>query len=69
MAALTVVGAIMTGCSSSEDSIADTPQPATQKDNVVTMKTTRRPCRRQRDARAKQTGPAASTASPKVGRL
>ena len=40
MAALALVGAIMAGCSGSDDIIDDAPQPATQKDNIVTMKTT-----------------------------
>lgn len=39
MAALALVGAIIAGCSGSDD-IIDNPQPATQKDNIVTMKTT-----------------------------
>ena len=39
MAALALVGAIMAGCSGSDD-IIDNPQPPTQKDNIVTVTTT-----------------------------
>ena len=39
MAALAVAGAVMAGCSGSDD-IIDNPQPPTQKDNVVTVTTT-----------------------------
>ena len=40
MASLAVAGAVMAGCSGSDDIIDDAPQPATQTDNIVTMKTT-----------------------------
>lgn len=39
MASLAVAGAVMAGCSGSDD-IIDNPQPPTQKDNVVTVTTT-----------------------------
>ena len=40
MAALTLVGAMMTGCSNDDDSIIDTPQQTENKSNVVTLTTT-----------------------------
>ena len=40
MAALALVGAVMTGCSGDDDSIAETPQQPGNKGNVVTLTTT-----------------------------
>jgi hypothetical protein len=40
IAALALVGAMMTGCSSSEDSIAEEPQPPVNTGNIVTLTTT-----------------------------
>ena len=40
MAALALVGAVMTGCSSSDDSIIDNPQQPENKKNIVTVRTT-----------------------------
>ena len=40
LAALALVGAVLTGCSSSDDSIVDTPKQPAQTGNVVTVTTT-----------------------------